>query len=360
MSVVRITDVPSVTTDVAFSVNSSGPYDQDPIEGEEHYNAFDNDLDTKWIIFNNNCGNVTSLSPDQVWVKIIMPENQYFRLHYYVIYSANDVPDRDPKNWLIQGSNDDSEWTTLDMQINQQFDDRFALSAYEILNDDRYEPESWPTTLAYRYIRFSVLQKRGAVGSGSNAIQLSELKIYGEVASQAETGGDPYIIPVRGPPLKIPQSYEKFLLFYNPPSAIYATTDFLPLDEIIANPHLTKCQKSLQLVNTYYVELTFFPGNLKLNMTQIPQILPPSTDWWTFSKINENQINITSLASSLNFIITINPKKVSLNSIILLNALAQTRGQSFRGALYEWPPISTDEFPLICQSSRRIPPLLKI
>ena len=39
----------------------------------------------------------------------------------YTVTSANDVPERDPKDWQFQGSNDDTNWTTLDTQMARNF-----------------------------------------------------------------------------------------------------------------------------------------------------------------------------------------------------------------------------------------------
>ncbi|NII26654.1 hypothetical protein HB364_16315 [Pseudoflavitalea sp. X16] len=50
----------------------------------------------------------------------------------YTITSANDVPERDPKNWKLAGSNDGVNWAILDSQVNQSFASRFLTKTYTI------------------------------------------------------------------------------------------------------------------------------------------------------------------------------------------------------------------------------------
>src|SRR5690606_25909832 len=42
----------------------------------------------------------------------------------YLLASGNDAHDRDPKSWEFQGSNDGSNWTTLDTRNEQEFNYR--------------------------------------------------------------------------------------------------------------------------------------------------------------------------------------------------------------------------------------------
>jgi hypothetical protein len=37
----------------------------------------------------------------------------------YSIISGNDVPTRDPKDWILEGSQDSEYWTELDRQADQ-------------------------------------------------------------------------------------------------------------------------------------------------------------------------------------------------------------------------------------------------
>ncbi|GAA2235594.1 hypothetical protein GCM10010401_04350 [Rarobacter faecitabidus] len=41
------------------------------------------------------------------------------RVTRYVLTTANDAPDRNPKNWTLRGSNDGNTWTTLDTRTGQ-------------------------------------------------------------------------------------------------------------------------------------------------------------------------------------------------------------------------------------------------
>jgi hypothetical protein len=52
----------------------------------------------------------------------------------YTITSANDVPERDPKNWTLSGSNDGLTWTVLDTQTNESFASRFLTKTYAFEN----------------------------------------------------------------------------------------------------------------------------------------------------------------------------------------------------------------------------------
>lgn len=79
----------------------------------------------------------------------------------YTITSANDVPNRDPKNWTLQGSNNGTSWTTLNTQTNQSFSARYQKKTYSFSN-----------STAYTYYRLNVT----AVQSGS-IMQMSEWEL---------------------------------------------------------------------------------------------------------------------------------------------------------------------------------------
>lgn len=70
----------------------------------------------------------------------------------YTITSANDAPERDPKNWTLEGSNNGVDWTVLDTRTNQSFGSRFLTVKYSFSNQQ-----------AYKFYRYYVT----AVGSGN-------------------------------------------------------------------------------------------------------------------------------------------------------------------------------------------------
>lgn len=76
----------------------------------------------------------------------------------YSFTSGNDAPDRDPKDWTLKGSNDNSQWTVLDTRSNEQFASRRETKSYTFENAS-----------AYRYYKFDLVSKGGA------KIQLSEM-----------------------------------------------------------------------------------------------------------------------------------------------------------------------------------------
>lgn len=81
----------------------------------------------------------------------------------YSITSANDAPERDPKNWVFQGSNDGTSWTDLQVQTNQLFITRFKKRTYVV-----------PNTTSYKYYRLNITANNGA-----GITQLAELEIFG-------------------------------------------------------------------------------------------------------------------------------------------------------------------------------------
>jgi hypothetical protein len=68
--------------------------------------AFDNDLGEKWL-------HAVSTG---AWIGYAIPEGAV--VNYYTITSADDVPARDPKDWVFQGSDDGNNWVDLDQRTN--------------------------------------------------------------------------------------------------------------------------------------------------------------------------------------------------------------------------------------------------
>lgn len=56
----------------------------------------------------------------------------------YAITSANDVEERDPKDWTLLGSDNGSTWTTLDRRTGEDFPTRFLTRAFLINNQQPF------------------------------------------------------------------------------------------------------------------------------------------------------------------------------------------------------------------------------
>ncbi|XP_070035613.1 peptide-N(4)-(N-acetyl-beta-glucosaminyl)asparagine amidase-like [Nicotiana tomentosiformis] len=51
----------------------------------------------------------------------------------YELMSANNAPERDPKDWVVEGSeNGGSSWHLLDKQTSQMFDKRFQRKTFTV------------------------------------------------------------------------------------------------------------------------------------------------------------------------------------------------------------------------------------
>ena len=97
----------------------------------------------------------------------------YLLTSTYDIYSANDASERDPKNWTLQGSTDNTNWVTLDTVSNHGT--WASRQAKETFTSDQIPS-------AYRYYRWNCT----AVQSGS-IMQISEFQIFGDVARYINT-----------------------------------------------------------------------------------------------------------------------------------------------------------------------------
>ncbi|MEV4508031.1 GH92 family glycosyl hydrolase [Dactylosporangium sp. NPDC049525] len=81
----------------------------------------------------------------------------------YTLTSADDLPGRDPKNWVLQGSNDGVTWTTVDTRTDVDFADRRQTRAFTV-----------PGSTAYARFRLQITANHGAAET-----QLAELQLIG-------------------------------------------------------------------------------------------------------------------------------------------------------------------------------------
>jgi len=83
----------------------------------------------------------------------------------YTITSANDVPGRDPRDWNLQGSNDGTNWTTLDSRAGESFAARLQTNTY-----------TFTDTTAYVYFRLNITNN--AAGAASTGTQFAEWEMF--------------------------------------------------------------------------------------------------------------------------------------------------------------------------------------
>ncbi|WP_127500547.1 GH92 family glycosyl hydrolase [Actinoplanes solisilvae] len=99
---------------------------------------------TKWLAFSRTGWVAYQLATPTIVAK-------------YSLTSADDAPGRDPKDFVVQGSQDGAAWTDLDTRTGQKFAGRFATNTYSFAN-----------TTAYAFYRLNI-----TANSGDSIIQLA-------------------------------------------------------------------------------------------------------------------------------------------------------------------------------------------
>ena len=142
--------------------------------GEVATNLLDNNSNTKWLAFANSGWIVYQFA------KPVVAAN-------YAMTSANDSPERDPKNWVVEGSNDGATWTTIDTQANQTFAARQKEYDYKTTN-----------VVAFSSYRLSI----SATAGNSGLVQLADW----DLRAATTTGVTPMLATVSSGPTNGPDS----------------------------------------------------------------------------------------------------------------------------------------------------------
>lgn len=110
-------------TDSGCTISRDQSFDSP--SGEEIEFLIDNDATTKFLIFTDN-----------TWVKFACTTPSV--VSAYSLTSGGDAPGRDPKFWILYGSNDGETWDQLDTRDNQSFADRNEYKKFEFSNKKEY------------------------------------------------------------------------------------------------------------------------------------------------------------------------------------------------------------------------------
>lgn len=112
-------------------------------------NLIDGDVNTKYYIW----------ATTSFWIKI--SETKEKKVIAYIVASANDMPARDPRSWILQASTDDTNWIDIDTQKDQLFENRKLEKTYQIKNNAKF-----------RHYRLLIESNNGDKGT-----QLSEFRL---------------------------------------------------------------------------------------------------------------------------------------------------------------------------------------
>lgn len=128
-------------------------------------NAFDGNGSTFW----------SSSTPNVDWLKMDFGSGVQHQVSKYVLQGR--IVKTSPKNWVFQGSNNNSSWTTLDTRTGITFTDA-ETKTYDSFTDSG-------NIAMFRYYRISV----SAVGTGGEYPQIMELELWGEDPEDPEDFG---------------------------------------------------------------------------------------------------------------------------------------------------------------------------
>ena len=138
------------------------------ISDSESAQAFDGDVNTKWLDHNQFAGAPTKENPAWIQVDFATPQ----AVSGLVIVSANDAENRDPENFNLAGSNDGGNtWVTLAEFVGESFDERFQRREFRFTNGLEH--------LAYR---LNVTKNRG----DDTLMQIAEIEFVGPIVTSVD------------------------------------------------------------------------------------------------------------------------------------------------------------------------------
>ena len=98
----------------------------EPNASEGRGNLNDGDPQTKWLVDTPTSWAQFTLAAPAVITR-------------YALTSANDTPERDPRDWILQGSADGEAWTTVDTRTGQSFGERFQQRQFDVTTPGSYK-----------------------------------------------------------------------------------------------------------------------------------------------------------------------------------------------------------------------------
>jgi hypothetical protein len=107
------------------------------------------------------------------WLSYDFGANNAQVVKRYTIADPDTLTARDPKDWQFQGSQDGSNWTTLDSRSNQSFVCLYRPLTYDLAN-----------TTAYRYYRLNVTANNG----DATFLHVGELGLWGDSGQTLQSG----------------------------------------------------------------------------------------------------------------------------------------------------------------------------
>jgi hypothetical protein len=117
-----------IETDITnTNIRYTTQYENTGNGNENSPKLIDNNVNTKFLL-----GNVNT-----AWFQLEFATPQ--TTGAYTITSANDAPERDPKNWILEGSNNGVDWTLLDKRTDESFGARFLTQKYTFSNQEAWK-----------------------------------------------------------------------------------------------------------------------------------------------------------------------------------------------------------------------------
>ncbi|MCA9217687.1 MAG: PEP-CTERM sorting domain-containing protein [Planctomycetales bacterium] len=151
--------------------------------GESAFNVFDNLLgpaNDKWC-----CGRPGGIDEDDpIWVSAQLPAPHF--LTSFTVSSANDVPNRDPIWWAIQGSNDGESYTDVFVYEDDipVWEDRYEVILFTAGDDFPVQ------TTSYEYFRMATYDTINNQNGDVAYFQIGEIEFFGDPDEGGGVAGD--------------------------------------------------------------------------------------------------------------------------------------------------------------------------
>ena len=147
--------------------------------GESAFNVFDNILgpgNAKW------CWGPGGGIPEE-GLHVTAEFDEPYALTYFTVSSANDIPNRDPTEWEIQGSNDGKEFTTIYAYDGGKsfWPQRLQVVLFEAGKD--YDKPK----IGYRFFRHVTYQT--LANPNGAYFQIGEIEFFGDDSYPVDPGG---------------------------------------------------------------------------------------------------------------------------------------------------------------------------